>query len=58
LNSGQVLKLVSESSCSAYDCEFIALAEQLGVPLLTSDAEILKEFPQMATSLEAFVKKR
>lgn len=58
VDSGQVLKLVSESGCSAYDCEFVALAQQLGVPLLTSDAEILKEFPRTATSLEAFTKKR
>lgn len=58
VDSGQVLKLVTGTSCSAYDCEFVALAQQLGVSLLTSDAEILKEFPQMATSLEAFVKKR
>jgi len=58
VDSGQVLKLVSESGCSAYDCEFVALAQQLGASLLTSDAEILKEFPQTATSLEAFAKKR
>jgi predicted nucleic acid-binding protein len=58
VDSGQVLNLVAESGCSAYDCEFVALARQLGVPLLTSDAEILKEFPQTATSLEAFARKR
>lgn len=58
VDSGQVLKLVSESGCSAYDCEFVALAQQLGVSLLTSDAEILREFPQTAMSLEAFAKKR
>jgi len=58
VDSGQVLKLVSESGCSAYDCEFVALAQQLGVSLLTSDAEILKEFPQTATSLDAFARKR
>jgi predicted nucleic acid-binding protein len=58
VESGQVLKLLSESGCSAYDCEFVALARQLGVPLLTSDAEILKKFPQTATSLETFARKR
>lgn len=58
VDSGQVLKLVSESGCSADDCEFDALAQQLGVPLLTSDAAILNQFPQTATSLEAFAKKR
>jgi predicted nucleic acid-binding protein len=58
VESAQVLKLVSESGCSAYDCEFVALAEQLSVPLLTSDAEILRQFPQTAISLEAFARKR
>jgi predicted nucleic acid-binding protein len=58
VESGHVLKLVSESGCSAYDCEFVALAQQLGVPLVTSDAEILKEFPQTAISVEAFAGKR
>lgn len=58
VESGHVLKLVSESGCSAYDCEFVTLAQQLRVPLVTSDAEILKEFPQTATSLEAFARKR
>ncbi len=58
VESGYVLKLVSESACSAYDCEFVALAQQLNVPLVTSDAEILKEYPQTAISLEAFARKR
>jgi predicted nucleic acid-binding protein len=58
VESGQVLRLTAQSGCSAYDCELVALAQQLGVPLLTSDAEILKEFPQTAMSLEAFARKR
>ncbi len=58
VESGQVLKLVSESGCSAYDCEFVALAQQLGVTLLTSDSEILKAFPLTATSPETFGKRR
>ena len=58
VESRDVLRLVTESGCSAYDCEFVALAQQLGVPLLTSDAEILKEFAQTAISLETFAGKR
>ena len=55
VTSNQVLELVNTSNCSAYDCEFVALAQDLGVPLVTSDRQILAEFPEIAISLEAFV---
>jgi len=55
VDSGRVLSLVAGSKCSAYDCEFVALAQQLGVPLVTTDDLILKEFPTVAVSLDAFV---
>ena len=58
VDSRHVLKLAAESACSAYDCEFVALAQQLSVPLLTSDAEKLRQFPQTAVSLEAFTRNR
>jgi predicted nucleic acid-binding protein len=43
--SALVLELVSQSVCSAYDCEFIALAVTLNVPLATADKQLLKAFP-------------
>jgi predicted nucleic acid-binding protein len=46
-----VLQLVSSSRCSAYDCEFVAAAQQLGVPLVTEDRAILVAFPDLAQSL-------
>jgi predicted nucleic acid-binding protein len=53
--SHQVLSLVITSTCSAYDCEFIALAKDLDVPLITVDRQILSQFPEIAVSLEKFV---
>ncbi len=53
--SSRVLDLVSRSTCTAYDCEFVALAEQLNVPLVTADALLLKNFPNLAISLSDFV---
>ncbi len=52
----EVLQLVKESTCSAYDCEFVALARDLKVPLVTVDRQILREFPEIAISLEEYIK--
>lgn len=48
-----VLKLVHESECSAYDCEFVALAKRFNAKLVTADKKVLKEFPSIAISLPA-----
>lgn len=53
--SVQVLTLIDSSRCSAYDCEFVALAKQFDVKLLTQDKKILHEFPAVAVSLDAFL---
>ena len=55
VNSTQVISLVSDSSCSAYDCEFVALADDLNVKLVTFDKKIIREFPNLAISPEEFV---
>jgi predicted nucleic acid-binding protein len=52
--SAGVLRLARESGCSAYDCEFVWLAQDLGVPLITSDKEILTKFKSIAVSMETF----
>jgi predicted nucleic acid-binding protein len=51
VSTDQVLHLVTTSSCSAYDCEFVAAAQQLGVPLITEDRAILVAFPELTQSL-------
>lgn len=58
VSSERVLELVVQSKCSAYDCEFVALAQDLGVPLVTADRQLLKAFPKTAVSLEKFAKKK
>ena len=50
--SGPVLQLADESGCSAYDCEFIALARYFRVPLATNDGTLLRAFPNTAQSIE------
>jgi predicted nucleic acid-binding protein len=42
VSSYEVLRLASESNCSAYDCEFIAAAYDLKVPLITVDKKLLQ----------------
>ena len=39
--SDQVLQLANRSRCSANNCEFVAAAQQLGVPLVTEDRAVL-----------------
>ena len=53
VDSGSVLDLVKNSDCSAYDCEFVALAQELGVKLVTMDAKLLRAFPATCRSLVA-----
>ena len=50
-----VFDLIANSSCSAYDCEFVAVAREQGVRLITADRQILREFPHIAQSLENFL---
>lgn len=51
--SDAVLTLVKNSDCSAYDCEFVALADQLNVKLITADKKVLRAFPARAFGLTA-----
>ena len=53
VDSASVLQLVRDSSCTAYDCEFIALALKLGTRLVTMDKKLLQAFPERAVALDA-----
>jgi predicted nucleic acid-binding protein len=56
VDSVQVLSLASQSGCSAYDCEFVALAQKLGVRLVTSDRKLAARFKSTAIHLREFVR--
>ena len=57
INSVQVLKLSQESGCSAYDCEFVNLAQDLNVPLVTMDKKLLNQFKGTAVSIQEYIEK-
>ena len=55
VSSVHILQLVYSSNCSAYDCEFVALAKLLNISLITADKKIIKAFPDIAQTIDDFV---
>jgi len=55
VQSKDVIELAAESGCSAYDCEYVALARDSGVKLVTTDKELLKAFPDIVDHLQNVV---
>ena len=54
VEAAKVLELVSLTRCSSYDCEYVAAAQSLRVPLVTADKKLLTAFPDIAVSMEKF----
>lgn len=54
VDSREVLQLVRDSDCSAYDCEFVALARMLAIPLVTMDGKLLRAFPTYSVALSVY----
>lgn len=50
VNSAQVYSLANKSDCSSYDCEFISLAVELDIKLITLDKQIQRSFPEHAVN--------
>lgn len=50
-----VLELLSDSSVSAYDAEFVALALELDCRLISFDQKLIKLFPKIAMHPSDFV---
>jgi predicted nucleic acid-binding protein len=55
VESHRVLELARSSGCTAYDCEFVYVAEKLNVPLVTSDKKLISAFPLVAVSMADFL---
>lgn len=53
VDSLSVFELARDSDCSAYDCEFVALAMKLDTKLVTMDKKLLRAFPKRAIALSA-----
>jgi len=51
VESAAVFELVLDSDCSAYDCEFLALAMKLDTKLVTMDKKLLRAFSKRAIAL-------
>ena len=54
MDSSRVLRLAASSGCAAYDCEFVALALDLGLPLVTTDRALIKKFEPAVVSMKTF----
>lgn len=52
--TGRTLNAALEWGLSAYDAEFVALAEEFGVPLVTDDRRVLRACPNVAVSIDDF----
>ena len=55
VNSNEILNLLIYTNLSAYDCEFVAVAKELGANLITNDKKILNEVPNVALSISQFL---
>jgi predicted nucleic acid-binding protein len=55
VDSGDMLRIVHRSRCSAYDAEYVALAQELGVRLVTDDQALVELFPEVAASPEQYL---
>ncbi|MCX7692257.1 type II toxin-antitoxin system VapC family toxin [Tepidimonas taiwanensis] len=51
VDTASVLRLSEASRCSAYDCEYVALADFLDVDFVTADKKLANAFPRRARLL-------
>ncbi|MGB5633752.1 MAG: type II toxin-antitoxin system VapC family toxin [Waterburya sp.] len=51
LDTNAILNLATNCTLSAYDCEYVLLAQNLRINLVTNDSKIIKEFPHITINL-------
>jgi predicted nucleic acid-binding protein len=51
----RVLSFTGKSRCSSYDCEYLALADELHLRLVTFDRELYTNFPKIAVAPTVFL---
>ena len=51
----KVFNIIENSSLSSYDCEFVALAHENNLPLITEDKKIIHEFPDTACTIKDYL---
>jgi predicted nucleic acid-binding protein len=54
----ECLRLAARGGVSAYDAEFVLVAERLDLPLITADRKLARAFPLLAVSPKAFARGR
>jgi predicted nucleic acid-binding protein len=55
ISSSLVLELVGASKCTSYDCEYVALAREMNLPLVTFDKQVVGQFPRVAVFPPDFI---
>lgn len=53
--SADVMRIIQSSGCSAYDAEYVAIAQAFAVPLITSDKRLRGRFPNVALGPAEFL---
>jgi|WetSurMetagenome_2_1015567.scaffolds.fasta_scaffold202591_2 predicted nucleic acid-binding protein len=51
---GAILRLSAATGASAYDCEYVVLAQTLGVPLVTADNRLARRFPDVVVAMDHY----
>ena len=54
LKSDSILDLAMQSGLSAYDCEYVLLAQRLEIKLVTNDRKVRRSFPEITIDLASY----